>query len=306
MKDPKIFAVANSKGGTGKTTIALLTASLWAERGLRTLVIDLDPSGFATMALKASKSLPGVAEYLLDEASKTQSVAPNLEVLGATDQLRNITAQQFIPEDLADRLEDNLAEHFDRIVIDCPGSTDMTAMLGLVAANTAILVTSAHTWGLDPIVQIAQQLERRRSKKRTGPDQWCVLANMFEPFKGLHQELVDGIIENLPLPKTPPVFNIPRHELLAQQTVLGQTYKAGGLQRSKPYVLKLLEWLDNPRSSDWCDESYYELWGKPGDTNRYNQMWNILELSANWHEAAGNHAKAKASRERLASLGPRS
>ncbi|MCU0311933.1 MAG: ParA family protein [Acidimicrobiales bacterium] len=169
-----VVAVVNQKGGVGKTTVALGLASAAGRRGLRTLVVDLDPQANATTGLGVwEPSLTvdhvlevdrpgGVAEvaapagWPADEGAAVPDVVASTPALAAREpQLANdaIGAQ--------DRLQLALDGHgYDLVVIDCPPSLGLLTVNGLFAADRALIVTEPAAWASDGVAQIRRTIER--------------------------------------------------------------------------------------------------------------------------------------------------
>lgn len=169
MNDTKIYAVANQKGGVGKTTSVINMASVLGSRGLRTLVVDIDPQANATSGLGYNKYEFEKSTYdlLLQGADINQVLVTNddyhLDVLpsnpslaGAEVELVNVIGREY-------RLQQTLATvngRYDYILIDCPPSLGLLTINALAAATDGILVpVQCEYLALEGLTQLLQTIE---------------------------------------------------------------------------------------------------------------------------------------------------
>jgi chromosome partitioning protein len=161
-----IYAVANQKGGVGKTTTAVNMAACLAEAGYRTLLVDLDPQCNATVALGLSRELePNVYTCLLEPADMSRaarpsgidrlSLAPSTpDLAGATVELPRLPASET-------RLRETLVDarsRFDQIVLDCPPALGPLTVNALVAAERVIVPVQAEYLALEGLAQFLDTL----------------------------------------------------------------------------------------------------------------------------------------------------
>ena len=141
------IAIANQKGGVGKTTTAINIATAMAAIGWRTLLVDLDPQGNASTGL----GIPGIArtkttyDLLVNDASVSEcavpTTIPNLDVLPSTVDLSGAELELVAEDDRATRLRDALAHHRGHQIcfIDCPPSLGLLTLNALTAADTLLV-----------------------------------------------------------------------------------------------------------------------------------------------------------------------
>ncbi len=171
-KRSRILAIANQKGGVGKTTTAINLATALTQAGERVLVVDLDPQGNASTGLglaRASRTL-GTYHVLIGQARLADAIVatsvPNLAVLPATVDL---TGAEIELVDLA-RRERLLAEAlngapgFDRVLIDCPPSLGLLTLNGLVAAEAVLVPLQCEFFALEGLSHLVRTLERVQEK----------------------------------------------------------------------------------------------------------------------------------------------
>ena len=172
MSDPtrlpgsRIIAVANQKGGVGKTTTSVNLAAAFAEKGLRVLLIDLDPQGNASTGLGVEAVDREMTTYdlLLEEAPLSDVIqmtdTPNIWICPATTDLSSADMELVANEKRSFLLYDALRQPamdsyaFDYILIDCPPSLSLLTINGMVAAHSVLVPLQAEFFALEGLSQL--------------------------------------------------------------------------------------------------------------------------------------------------------
>src|SRR5918998_119909 len=152
-----IFAIANQKGGVGKTTTAVNLAASVAEAGYETLLVDLDPQCNATVALGLSKdSVPSTYDCLSGDSSVSDAARPtrfpSLSAVAATPELAGATVELPRMPGSETRLRDQLGplrERFLFTLLDCPPSLGPLTVNALVAADRVIVPVQTEYFALE-------------------------------------------------------------------------------------------------------------------------------------------------------------
>ena len=161
-----VYAIANQKGGVGKTTTAVNMAACIAEAGYRTLLVDVDPQGNATTGLGASRHEgPGLYDVLSGSAEVDQAIRPtgidNLFLLASTPDLAGATMELPRVAGSERRLRDALAparERFAFVLLDCPPSLGPLTVNALVAADRVIVPVQTEYFALEGLAGLLDTL----------------------------------------------------------------------------------------------------------------------------------------------------
>jgi chromosome partitioning protein len=199
----RVIAVANQKGGVGKTTSAVNIAAALAQDGATVALVDLDPQGNASTALglDATHRTPGTYEVLLGEATLDEVLVPCADVermlcspsavdlAGAEVELVN---EQQRERRLHDALQ-RLAAPVDYVIIDCPPSLGLLTVNGLTAAQEVLIPIQCEYYALEGLGQLMRNVELVR--KHLNPSLYVssILLTMYDPRTRLAEQVVQEV-----------------------------------------------------------------------------------------------------------------
>ena len=165
----RIIAISNNKGGSGKTTTTVSLAAAFAERGLRVLVIDLDPQGSATEWLGSRESSVGLVELSTKGIQLAKLVvtttAPGVDLIP--------TSPSLVPPDEEGGTRTGMAivrafarlpDYWDLVLVDTPPTVGYLSLAPLVAADRVVIPVEAHALGLPGAASVMASIERARKQ----------------------------------------------------------------------------------------------------------------------------------------------
>ena len=202
----RTIAIANQKGGVGKTTTAINLSACLAEAGQRVLTIDFDPQGNATTGLGLEKEQieDTVYELLLGdytlEDCLMRDVQENLDVLPSDSNLAGAEIELLDVENKESVLNgylETIRDQYDFIIIDCPPSLSLLTINALVAADTVLVPIQCEYYALEGLSQVLRTIGLVRKKMNPSLELEGVVFTMYDARTNLSLQVVENVKQNL-------------------------------------------------------------------------------------------------------------
>ena len=202
----RIIAIANQKGGVGKTTTSINLSSCLAEAGKKILAIDLDPQGNTTSGLGVDKDdlENTVYELMLDECTIRESIhkteienltliPSNVNLSGAEIELLGINDKEYILKNAVDYIRDD----YDFIIIDCPPSLNMLTVNAMTTADTVLVPIQCEYYALEGISQLIHTIDLVRERLNPKLVINGVVFTMYDVRTNLSMQVIENVRNNL-------------------------------------------------------------------------------------------------------------
>ena len=198
----RIIAIANQKGGVGKTTTAINLSACLAEAGQRVLAVDFDPQGNATSGLGFEKGYMSktVYELLMGECEINEcvikEVQKNLDILPSDVDLSGAEIELLDQSDKESKLRKELEKvenEYDFIIVDCPPSLNLLTINALTAADTVLVPIQCEYYALEGLSQIIQTVDLVKKKLNPKLELEGVVFTMYDARTNLSLEVVENV-----------------------------------------------------------------------------------------------------------------
>jgi len=246
--ETRVFVVANQKGGVGKTTTAVNIAAALALKGLRVLVVDLDPQGNASTALAIphAEGTPGVYEALVDGTDLDELVRPcpdipgltvlpaSIDLAGAEIELVSLVARETrLDKALQAYLQDCEAagDRIDYVLIDCPPSLGLLTVNAMVAGREVLIPIQSEYYALEGLGQLVRNITLIQKHLNPVLEISTILLTMYDARTRLSAGVADEVrayfgdkVLSTVIPRSVRVSEAPSY----QQTVLTYDQSSSG------------------------------------------------------------------------------
>ena len=202
QSSPRIFSIANQKGGVGKTTTTVNLATSLAAVGKRTLIIDLDPQGNASTGLGVTHDQrnDGAYELLFGECSVSEAAVatkvPKLDIITSTVDLAGAEIELIDADKRESKLKDALAASdtdYDYILFDCPPSLNLLTLNALVASHGIIVPLQCEFYALEGVSHLVQTVERVRQAYNPDLELQGIVLTMYDKRNNLSHQVEQDV-----------------------------------------------------------------------------------------------------------------
>lgn len=202
----RTIAIANQKGGVGKTTTAINLSACLAEKGKKVLAVDMDPQGNMTSGLGVDKDsventiynlLIGeskMEEVLIKDVLENLDIIPtNIDLSGAEIELLDVEEKEYIVRNEIDKIKDN----YDFIIIDCPPSLSMLTINAMTTADSVLVPIQCEYYALEGLSQLIHTVELVRDRLNPKLTIEGVVFTMYDARTNLSLQVVENVKDNL-------------------------------------------------------------------------------------------------------------
>jgi chromosome partitioning protein len=210
LHQPRILAIANQKGGVGKTTTAINLGTALAATGERVLIVDLDPQGNASTGLGINRKNRRFSTYdaLIGRATLRDSIlptaVPQLAIAPATLDLAGLELEIGYTHDRAFRLRTAIAafaapsadgDDYTYVLVDCPPSLNLLTVNAMAAANAILVPLQCEFFALEGLSQLLKTVDQVKATLNPGLTIHGIVLTMFDPRNNLSGQVVADVRE---------------------------------------------------------------------------------------------------------------
>lgn len=202
----RTIAIANQKGGVGKTTTAINLSAYLAEKGKKVLAVDMDPQGNMTSGLGVDKDsventiynlIIGEAkmeEVLIKDVLENLDIIPtNIDLSGAEIELLDVEEKEYIVRNEINKIKDN----YDFIIIDCPPSLSMLTINAMTTADSVLVPIQCEYYALEGLSQLIHTVKLVRDRLNPKLTIEGVVFTMYDARTNLSLQVVENVKDNL-------------------------------------------------------------------------------------------------------------
>ena len=202
----RIIAIANQKGGVGKTTTAINLSSCLAAKGKKVLAIDMDPQGNMTRGLGVEKDQventvydliigkAGIEDVLCKEVIENLDVLPtNIDLSAAEIEIIGVENKEYILRDEVGKVRDQ----YDYVIIDCPPSLNMLTINAMTTADSVLVPIQCEYYALEGLSQLIHTIELVQERLNENLKMEGVVFTMYDARTNLSLQVVENVKDNL-------------------------------------------------------------------------------------------------------------
>ncbi len=259
----RIIAVANQKGGVGKTTTAINLGTALAAVGRRVLILDLDPQGNASTGVGIDRSNRAVTSYeaLMGEATLAEALVetaiPNLWLVPSTIDLSGAELELVDQPRRSHRLKDALSapaivDRFDYVLIDCPPSLNLLTLNAMVAAHSVLVPLQCEFFALEGLSLLLRTVDQVRDGLNPGLEIQGIVLTMYDARNNLSDQVAADVrgflgtkVYETVIPRNVRISEAPSHG----QPALIYDHRCAGSQAYIKLASELLRREETPRAA---------------------------------------------------------